>query len=154
MKLVLPWFGSLARRHATARWARSFAMLSKAGVPIHQALIASAATCGNSELERQLVNAAHRVQQGQRLTDVLASIRQIPRMAKDMLYTAEKAGSVEDALDRIADYYESETEVGGKQTALAVGVLLLVIFGIIIGYYVIQFWGGYFSQLSHAIEAL
>ena len=153
IKLSLPWFGSLARRQATARWARAFAMLMKAGVPIHQALIASAATCGNAELELSLVQAAHGVQQGRRLAEVLAGIRQIPRMMKDMIYTAEKAGVVEQALDKVADYYESETEVGGKQTALTIGVLLLVIAGIIVGTIVIKFWGGYFTNLTHVMDS-
>jgi type IV pilus assembly protein PilC len=152
IKLSLPWFGSLTRRHATARWARSFAMLSKAGVPIHEALVVSAATCGNSELERDLVQAAEGVQQGRRLSEVLEGIRQIPRMMKDMIFTAEKAGSVESALDKVADYYESETEVGGKQTALFVGVLLLVICGIIVGLIAVKFYGGYFSNLSQMID--
>jgi len=151
IKLSLPWFGSLARRQATARWARAFAMLMKAGVPIHQALLASAATCGNAELELSLVQAAHGVQRGRQLAEVLAGIRQIPRMMKDMIYTAEKAGVVEQALDKAADYYESETEVGGKQTALTIGVLLLVIAGIIVGAIVVNFWGGYFAGLSRML---
>jgi type IV pilus assembly protein PilC len=153
IKISIPWFGSLTRRMATARWGRAFAMLMRAGVPIHQALIASASTCGNSEMERSLVRAAHLVQQGRPLTDVLAGIRHIPRMTKDMLYTAEKAGSVEDALDKIAEYYESETEVGGKQTALLVGVLLLLICGIIVGAIVIRFYGGYVGGISRMMDS-
>ncbi len=148
VKLCLPWFGSLARRRATGRWGRSLAMLLRAGVPVHQALVAAAATSGNSEVERELVRAAVGVQRGHQLTEVLAALRYLPRMAKDMIATAERAGSVEEALDKVAQYYESETEVGGKQTALAVGVLLFLIMAGIIGYMVIGFYRGYVSSFE------
>jgi len=151
VKLSLPWFGSLVRRTATARWGRSLAMLIRAGVPVHQALLAAAATSGNSEVERSLVRAAAGVQKGEQLSDVFARIPYLPRMAKDMIATAEKAGSVEDALEKIAMYYESETEVGGKQTALVIGVLLFLVMAIIIGFIVIRFWAGYFAGVTHAL---
>lgn len=55
VKLSIPWFGSLARRMATARWARALAMLSGAGVPVHRALLSAAAASGNKAMEASLV---------------------------------------------------------------------------------------------------
>ncbi len=152
VKLSIPWFGSLARRAATARWSRALAMLIRAGVPLHQALIASAATSGNSEVERVLKEAASGVQKGEQLADVFARLRYMPKMAKDMVATAERAGSVEEALDKIADYYESETEVSGKQTAIVTGVLLFLIIAFFIGSIVINFYKGYFSGIENALK--
>ena len=127
-------------------------MLIRAGVPLHQAILAAAATSGNSEVERSLVEAAGGVQKGEQLADVFARLRYMPRMAKDMVATAERAGSVEEALDKIADYYESETEIGGKQTAMMIGVLLFLLAAVIIGSIVIKFWSGYFGQLANAVN--
>ncbi len=86
------------------------------------------------------------------MSEAIATVPYIPHMAQDMIATAERAGSVELALDKIADYYESETEVGGKQTALIVGVLLFLIIATFIGYIVLSFWGGYFRNLSNMLS--
>jgi len=78
---------------------------------------------------------------------VVAS-RVVPPMAVDLLSAAEKSGSVEDALDKVAEYYESETEVGGKQTAVAVGTGIYLLIAALIAGVVIKFWLGYFRGLE------
>ncbi len=148
VKLAIPWFGSLSRRLSTARWARALSMLLSAGVPVHRSLVAAASACGNSAMEEDLVREAEGVMQGKMVGEVLAASRQIPDMALDMISTAERSGSIEDALEKVADYYESETDVGGKQTAVAVGLALYLLVGIAIAVVVIRFWTGYFGQYS------
>lgn len=128
---------------ATARWARSLAMLMAAGVPVHRALVAAASASGNAAMERALVREATGVLHGKSVTEVVAASRMMPDMALDMLATAERSGSVEGALEKVAEYYESETDVGGKQTAMVVGVVAYLIIAAIIGGIVISFWYGY-----------
>jgi len=62
------------------------------------------------------------------------------------------AGSFEGTLDKVAEYYESETDVGGKQTAIAVGIVFYLIVAILIATLVIQFWSGYFGGYSELLE--
>lgn len=152
LKLLVPWFGSLARRTATARWARSLSMLSSAGVPVHRALLAAAAATGNRAIEASLVREAEGVLHGRTLSEVAQASREIPAMALDMLATAEKAGSIESALDKVAEYYESETDVGGKQTAVAVGVGFYLLIALLIGIFVISQWGAYIGGMGSFLE--
>lgn len=152
IKLLIPWFGSLSRRVATARWARALAMLSAAGVPVHRALVAAASASGNRAMEEALVHESAGVLRGRTLAEVVRDSREIPAMAVDMLATAERAGSIEGALEKVAEYYESETEVGGKQTALALAVLAYLIVAGIIAFMVITFWQGYFQDLGVFME--
>ncbi len=151
-KLLIPWVGSLARRMATARWARGLSMLMAAGVPVHRALVAAAAASGNAAMERAMVREAEGVLHGRSVTEVVAASRQVPDMALDMLATAERSGSVESALDKVAEYYESETDVGGKQTAMAVGVLLYLLVAAIIAVIVISFWTSYGENFMAYME--
>jgi type IV pilus assembly protein PilC len=147
-KLMVPWFGSLARRMAAARWARALAALLSAGVPVHRAMLAAAAASGNSSMEQSLVRKAKELLEGRSLTEVVVASRVVPPMAVDLLSAAEKSGSVEDALDKVAEYYESETEVGGKQTAVAVGTGIYLLIAALIAGVVIKFWLGYFRGLE------
>jgi len=152
VKLMLPWFGSLSRRIATARWARALSMLLTAGVPIHRALVAAASATGNAAMEERLVREAEGVMRGTTVAESLAASKQLPDMALDMISTAERAGSIEDALEKVADYYESETDVGGKQTAIAIGMIFYLLVAIAIGFVVISFWSGYSQQFMGFME--
>ncbi len=151
VKLRLPWFGSLSRRISTARWARALAMLLAAGVPVHRSLIAAASATGNAAMEDALVQEAGGVMEGKTVSEVLTATGHLPEMALDMLATAERAGSIEDALEKVADYYESETDVGGKQTAIAAGIFFYLLVALAIGFVVISFWTGYFGQYSDVL---
>jgi type II secretory pathway component PulF len=148
IKLAIPWFGSLSRRLSAARWARALSMLLSAGVPVHRSLVTAASACGNAAMEEALAREAEGVLHGKALGDVLAASGQIPGMAIDMISTAERSGSIEGALDKIADYYESETDIGGKQTAMAVGLLFYLLVALAIAIVVIGFWSGYFNQYT------
>jgi type IV pilus assembly protein PilC len=145
LRLSLPWFGSLSRRLSTARWARALSMLLRAGVPIHRSLVVASSAAGNAAMEEALTQESEGVLHGQTVAEALAESKVLPDMALDMIATAERSGSFEDTLERIADYYESETDVGGKQTAIAVGIVFYLFVAIAIGMMVISFWGGYFS---------
>ena len=150
-KLMLPWFGSLTRRMATARWARALAMLLSAGVPVHRALVAAASATGNAAMEQSLITEAEGVLHGQTVAETVAASHHIPDMAMDMLSTTERAGSIEDALEKVADYYESETDVGGKQTAVAAGILFYLLVALAIAGVVLSFWQGYFGQYNELL---
>ena len=152
LKLLLPWFGSLARRMGTARWARALSMLSAAGVPVHRALVAAAAACGNKAMEASLLREADGVLRGRTLAEVARASREIPEAALDLLAISERSGSTEDVLDKVAEYYESETEVGGKQTATAVGVLAYLAIAFYIAMIVIQWWGAHLQGVSGMID--
>lgn len=127
-------------------------MLMAAGVPVHRALVAAASASGNAAMERAMVREAEGVLHGRSVTEVVAASRQVPDMALDMLATAERSGSVEGALDKVAEYYESETDVGGKQTAMAVGVLLYLLVAAIIAVIVISFWTSYGENFMAYME--
>jgi len=152
LKLMAPWFGSLSRRLSTARWARALSMLLAAGVPVHRALLAAASATANSAMQGALVRDAAGVLHGKTLVEVVEASGQIPAMALDMLSSAQMAGSFEGTLDKVAEYYESETDVGGKQTAIAVGIVFYLIVAILIASLVIQFWSGYFGGYSELLE--
>lgn len=152
IKLTLPWFGSLARRMATARWARALSMLLEAGVPMHRSLVAAAAASGNTAMQAALTEEARGVLEGKTVSEVIARSRQIPQMALDLIATAERSGSIEEALERVAQYYESETDVGGKQTAVVIGVIVYLIVAAAIGFYVISAWRGIAGEYSSYME--
>jgi type IV pilus assembly protein PilC len=148
VKLSLPWFGSIARRFAVAKWARSMAMLSDAGVPIGRCLEASAAASGNAAIAASLTREADRVRRGESVTQVMEASREFPGLTVDMMAIAERSGSVSAAMNKVATYYESETGTEGKMAAITVGIVFYLAVAAVVAYVVISFWVGYFSGLD------
>ena len=103
-------------------------------------------------MEVALVREATGVLHGSSVTEVVARSRQMPDMAVDMLATAERSGSVEGALEKVAEYYESETDVGGKQSAIVIGMVFYLIVAAIIAVIVISFWTSYGDQFMRYME--
>ena len=52
----------------------------------------------------------------------------------------------------MAEYYESETDVGGKQTAVAIGIVFYLIVALVIAIMVIRFWSQYFAGFGQFME--
>lgn len=108
LKLALPDIGITLRNLAAARWARSFATLWQAGVPISHALEISSRSALNARYERALRKAASRTRQGCLLRESLADTQLLPRYLLDVLATGELTGNLGDSVERFATLLEEE----------------------------------------------
>jgi type IV pilus assembly protein PilC len=64
-----------------------------------------------------------------------------------MVRTGEKSGSVDEMLNRLAEYYEGEA-VAATQTLVTVGfVAMLMLVMVVGGFVVIRFWSGMYGSL-------
>ncbi|UCH34480.1 MAG: type II secretion system F family protein [Armatimonadota bacterium] len=152
VKLILPWVGGIVRRHSLARWARSMAMLIRAGVPLRRGLEAAASATGNEAMAAAMRVHIPRVQTGEPMSSVMVNSREFPDQAIDMVLTGERSGNIERMLDKMADYYEAEAAVASKQTAVTAGVAFYLLVAFMVGLYVISFWIGYFAGYDAALS--
>lgn len=147
VKLIIPWIGGIMRRNALSRWARSTAMLVRAGVPLRRGLEAAASATGNEAMAAAMRREISRVLSGEPLSAVMARSREFPEQAVDMVMTGERSGNTERMLDKMADYYQSEAMVASKQTAVTAGVAFYLLMAVLVGIYVIGFWVSYYGNL-------
>ena len=151
VKLIIPWVGGIVRRNALARWARSTAMLIRAGVPLRRGLEASASATGNEAMAASMRREIPRVLGGEPLSSVMTHAAEFPEQAIDMVVAGERSGNIERMLDKMADYYQAEAMTQSKQTAVTAGVAFYLAVAILVGIYVIGFWAGYFSNILNAV---
>ncbi|MGK2896286.1 MAG: type II secretion system F family protein, partial [Candidatus Saccharimonadales bacterium] len=76
--LKTPLAGALITKVALARFARTFASLMHAGVPVLQALSTTASALGNAVIEKALLDSAQTVQSGGSLSEALAGTKLFP----------------------------------------------------------------------------
>lgn len=135
--LRLPLIGPITQRLAIARFARTLSTLYSGGVPIVQSLDLVASSMGNRVMEGVVRNAVRDVQEGEPLVAALRQSGVFTRMALSMIATGEESGTLDTMLDKVASFYEIQTEsrirsaISLLEPAVIVGVGVFVAFLIV-----------------------
>ena len=139
-KLRLPFVGNLVTKYAVVSFTRTFATVVGSGVPIVESLKMSVGTLNNKILERKLLGAITRVEEGSRLSTALESVDLMPPLALRMLAVGESTGSLEEMLVDISEFYEQEVE--GRLTFLTTIIepAIMLSMGLIIGIIVLTMY--------------
>ncbi len=136
-KLNFPVLGEMNRKVGLARFAQTFAQLSRSGVPILKAMEITAFATGNKVLGKVVLDGMPAVERGETLSAALDKPKIFPRMLINMLVAGERTGKVDEMMQRISEFYndEVETMLGGLTSLLE--PLLIVGIGIVIGLIVV-----------------
>lgn len=130
--LRLPLFGSLFKRIALSRFARSFAMMLAAGVPILKALSVVSKSVGNKSVSLAIEDMSRGVERGERLTSTAAETGLFTPLILQMIAVGEETGSVDDLLNNVADFYEQEIDYELTQLSDSIEPILLVFLGALV----------------------
>lgn len=131
--LKFPLIGELVSKVALARFASTFAQLTRSGVPILQAMEIVSFATGNKVLGKIILDARATVEQGEPLSVALEKSKAYPRLMIHMLSAGEKTGKVDDMLQRISEFYSDEVETALGGLTSMIEPLLMVFLGVLIG---------------------
>jgi type IV pilus assembly protein PilC len=131
--LRMPIFGSLFRKVALSRFARTFSTLVKSGVPILAAMDIVASTSGNKVIAKAVLRARENVRQGETLSAPLAESAVFPPMVTKMISIGERTGALDTLLEKIAHFYDQQVEAAVKGLTSLIEPLLIGIMGFIVG---------------------
>jgi len=134
-KLRLPIVGSIILRATLARYARSFAMSTRAGVPLIQALTVVAKAVDNDFVADRILMMRNGIERGDTLTRTAAASGLFTPLVLQMLSVGEETGAVDEMLEEVAGFYEREVAFDLKSLSekiepimlLAVGALVLML---------------------------
>lgn len=140
MALKAPVFGDIVVKAATARFARTLATMSKAGVPLVEAMESVAGTAGNSVFEKAILKMRDEAATGQQLQVSIQNSGLFSNMVVQMVAIGEESGSIDDMLAKVADYYEEEVDnavdaMTSMMEPMIMSFLGVVIGGLVIGMY-------------------
>jgi general secretion pathway protein F len=108
--LSLPLVGRLARGINTARFARTFSILTASGVEVLEGLRIAAQVVSNQPMRQAVDEAASRVREGASLHGSLQVSRLFPPMTLSLLASGESSGNLDGMLERAATQQEREVE--------------------------------------------
>ena len=140
MIINIPIFGDFVKKSCVARFSRTFSTLLSSGVDIIECLKIVAGTTGNWNYEKVLLEAKDEVLNGGTISNGLKDCKYLSQMVIHMIDIGERSGNIDLMLSKIADFYETETELMADNFSKIIEPVLLVVLGSIVGFIVITMY--------------
>jgi type IV pilus assembly protein PilC len=132
--------GTIVQEVSVARWSRTLASLTQAGVPLLQALEITGRTGGNVVVQEAMDSVIASVKRGGTIAAPLALEPIFPSMVTHMVGVGEETGALDDMLDRIAEFYEEQVEAAVKSLMSILEPILIIVIGAMVGFIVISMY--------------
>jgi type IV pilus assembly protein PilC len=130
--LSVPMLGPIAQKFSTSQAARTLATLLGGGIPLVNAIDASARSIGNQYMAHELTTAAQQVREGRALATALLQSGAFPDVAIKMVEVGESTGALQEMLNSLSEFYDEEIDTSLTRFITIVEPVLLVVMGIII----------------------
>ena len=133
LALKIPAIKNLVVKSASSQMARTLSTLLTAGVPLVEAVDIVADTMGNIWFKEALKGAVEQIMIGVPMSQPLQSCGLFPPMVYHMVRIGEEAGSTEDMLNKLADYYEEEVEMAVQSLMAAMEPMIIIVLAGVVG---------------------
>jgi MSHA biogenesis protein MshG len=132
IKLRLPIAGKIIQKGTLARFARSFALSSKSGVPIVQGLNVVAQTVDNAYIAGRIEQMRDGVERGESILRTAVTTGVFTPVVLQMIAVGEETGELDDLMSEIAEMYEREVEYELKTLSSQIEPILIAGLGVLV----------------------
>ena len=148
--LRLPILGDMLKKVAVGRLCSTLSTMLSSGVNILQSLNICATSAGNVVIEKIIIEARDRVEQGEFLSQPLADNPIFPSMVVSMIQVGEKSGRIDEMLGKVSEFYDEEVEVAVKTIISMIEPAMIVIVGGIVAFIVVAMYLPIFERAGNA----
>ena len=131
-KLRLPVAGKIIHKGTMARFARSFALSLRSGVPIVHALTVVSQTADNAYLSSRIEQMRDGVERGESILRTSTAANVFTPMVLQMIAVGEETGAIDDLMDEIAQMYEREVDYELKTLSSQIEPILITFLGVMV----------------------
>jgi len=131
--LRVPVLGMVIRKGSVARFTRTLGTLISSGVPILQGLEITARTAGNRVVEKAVMATRESISQGNTIAEPLKECGVFPPMVTSMIAVGEQTGALDEMLEKIANFYDSEVDTAVDSLTSIIEPVMIVIMGVVVG---------------------
>ncbi len=130
--LMLPLFGNLTVKSASASFARTLSTLMASGLSMMDSIGIIEKTIKNAVVRTALRNAQKEVSEGVPLSIPLERSGVFPPMVYQMVRIGEETGNMEEMLDKISDYYDEEVEMATQALVAALEPMIIIVMAMLV----------------------
>jgi len=131
-KLRFPIAGKIVLKATLARFARSFALAARSGVPIVQALTNVAQTVDNTFVAQKIEKMRENVERGDSVLRAGTTAGVFTPIVLQMIAVGEETGAIDDMMDEVADLYQRDVEYELKTLSSQIEPVLIVALGVLV----------------------
>ncbi|MDP2239602.1 MAG: type II secretion system F family protein [Burkholderiales bacterium] len=132
VKLGIPIAGGIILKATLARFARSFALAIRSGVPAVQAITMVANIADNEHIGRRIAAMREGVERGESVLRTAIAAKIFTPTVLQMMAVGEESGSLDDLMAEIADMYQREVEYDLKSLSSQIEPILILALGALV----------------------
>jgi MSHA biogenesis protein MshG len=131
-KLRIPVIGELIYKATLSRFTRSFALASRSGVPIVQALSVVGDVVDNSYLQERVTQMRNGIERGESILRTAMATGIFNPLVLQMIAVGEETGEIDAMMEEVAELYERDVELEVESLAAKIEPILLVFMGALV----------------------
>jgi MSHA biogenesis protein MshG len=131
-KLQIPVAGKIVRKATLARFARSFSLSLKSGVPVEQAMSVVAATVDNAHMTQKIDGMRMSIEHGESILRAAMNAGVFTPIVLQMIAVGEETGAVDELMDEVAGLYTNDVQYDLKTLGQQIEPVLIVFLGILV----------------------
>ena len=136
--LRLPLIGKLNEKIIAVRFTRTLSTLLSSGMSMMQALEIVTRVVDNRVVMDDLEVTKEDIRTGMSLSESLKKVSAMPPMVYSMIGIGEEAGTIEEMMEKAAEYYDDEVENSIQKLVSLMEPMLIVFMGAVVGFIVIS----------------
>ena len=129
LKLRLPITGTLVLKSTLARFARTFSLSLKSGIPVAQALSVVAEVTDNAWVAARVEQMRNGIERGESILRTANQSGVFNSVVLQMIAVGEETGSIDELMQDIAEMYEREVDYEIKTLAARIEPVIIVAMG-------------------------
>jgi len=132
IKLNFPIAGKIILKATLARFARSFALATRSGVPVVQAMKNVAQTVDNDFIAHKIEKMRENVERGESVLRAAVASKVFTPVVLQMIAVGEETGAMDDLMDEVADMYQREVDYELRTLSSQIEPILIILLGIMV----------------------
>ncbi|MBS1197546.1 MAG: Type secretion system domain [Proteobacteria bacterium] len=134
MQLGIPYIGIILKKMILARFADTFALMYRTGIPMIEGLVYCQKITGNLVIQQAIARARERITNGTSISESFAVESLFPSLVIRMLKVGESTGGIDKALDNINYFYTRDIEESIGKVQSMIEPALTVVMGLVLGW--------------------
>lgn len=140
IKLKIPFIGDLYANYSISKLSRTLSTILRGGTPLVESIRISSGVMDNSFLKENLMGVAGSIEKGAGFAESLSNTGVFPVLSLKMIESGESGGALEQVLEEVADFYESDVDTRISVLTSSIEPALMVIMGLLIGFIVLAMY--------------
>ena len=132
IKMRIPIAGKIIFKGTMARFARSFALSTRSGLPILSALRLVSQTVENDYIAGKILGMSSGIERGETILRTATQTGVFNSLVLQMIAVGEESGSLDELMQEIADMYQADVEYDVKTLGAQIEPILIIFLGVLV----------------------